>query len=162
MNQARFESPFEFASLLKAEIEALQNFLLILQSEHQALTEGQIDKLTEFSRLKSEQAVQLSQLSASHPLIRDNKGSSVHDITAAIREMDADGKHGLMKLWEMLMDLAKQARYQNQLNGAMIEAQMKYNQQALAVLQEAAKQSGLYGPDGHAKTMGTGRQLGKI
>jgi len=161
LNQARFVAPSEFASLLKAEIEALQNFLLILQSEHQALTEGQIDKLTEFSRLKSEQAVQLSQLSASHPLTRGGDEPPARDITETIREMDADGKHGLMKLWEKLMDLAKQARYQNQLNGAMIEAQMKYNQQALAILQEAAKQSSLYGPDGHAQTIGAGRQLGK-
>jgi flagellar biosynthesis/type III secretory pathway chaperone len=60
------------------------------------------------------------------------------------------------------MDLAKQAKDQNQLNGAMIEALMKHNKQALAILQEAAKQSSLYGPDGHAKSIGTGRQLGKI
>ena len=161
MNQARVEAPSDLASLLKAEIEALQNFLLILQSEHRALTEGQIDKLTEFSRLKSEQAVQLSQLSACHPLMRSDDGFPVSDLEA-IRKMDADDQHGLVTLWEKLMYLAKQAQHQNQLNGAMIEAQMKYNQQALAILQEAAKQSSLYGPDGHAQSMGTGRQLGKI
>lgn len=162
MSQARFETPSEFASLLKAEIEALQSFLLILQSEHRALTEGKIDKLTEFSRLKSEQAIQLSQLSASHPLTRGDYSTPSRDLTESIRSMDSDGQHDLLKLWEKLMDLAKQAKYQNQLNGAMIEAQMKHNQQALAILQEAAKQSSLYGPDGHAQTLGTGRQLGKI
>lgn len=162
MNQTRIAAPSDFAALLKAEIEALQNFLLILQSEHKALTEGNIDKLTEFSRLKSEQAVQLSQLSAGHPPALSDAGPSVRDITESIRKMDPDGKHDLMRFWEKLMDLAKQARYQNQLNGAMIEAQMKHNQQALAILQEAARQSSLYGPDGHAKAMGTGRQLGKI
>lgn len=140
----------------------MQRFLQILQSEHQALTEGQIDKLTEFSRLKSEQAVLLSQLSARHPLPRGDHASSTGNISETLRAMDPDGQHNLLSLWEELMHLAKQAQYQNQLNGAMIEAQMKHNQQALAILQEAAKQNSLYGPDGHAQAIGTGRQLGKI
>ncbi len=152
----------DFAARLSAEIEAVQTFLLTLQSEHNALTEGNIDKLSEYSRLKSDQLVRLSQLSTANFLAQRNAGAAAHDLAKTIREMDPDGRHGLTEKWEKLLNLAKQAQYQNQLNGAMIETQMKHNQQALAILQEAAKQSSLYGPDGHSRALGSGRQLGKI
>lgn len=155
-------SASDLAARLSAEIEAVQAFLLTLQSEHDALTKGNIDKLSEYSRLKSEQLVQLSQLSTGNFLTQRDADAASHDIAAAIRGMDPDGRHGLTEKWEKLLNLAKQAQYHNQLNGAMIEAQMKHNQQALAILQEAAKQSSLYGPDGHARALGSGRQLGKI
>jgi flagella synthesis protein FlgN len=162
LNQLRFASPADFSANLKAEIEALQRFLQILQSEQDALTGGSIDKLADISRLKSEQVVLLSQLTASQ--FPNSRGTAVSadDITQLIRETDPDGKHGLAKNWGKLTELAKQAQHLNQLNGAMIEAQLKHNQQALAILQEAATQNSLYGPDGHSRTLGTGRQLGKI
>lgn len=157
-----FSSPLTFSSALGAEIAALQQFLQVLHSEQAALNEGNIDKLQEISRLKSDQAVALSQLSAKHfPNLRTP--DAVRDEVAEhIKQHDPDGRHGLAKSWVMLLDLAKEAQHLNQLNGAMIAVQLKHNQQALTILQEAAKQNTLYGPDGHAQALGSGRQLGKI
>ncbi len=157
-----FSSPLAFSSALGAEIAALQQFLQLLHSEQDALNEGNVDKLQEISRLKSDQVVALSQLSTSHfPNLRA-PDTLRDEVAEHIKQSDPDGRHGLAKNWEMLLDLATEARHLNQLNGAMIAVQLKHNQQALAILQEAAKQSTLYGPDGHAQALGTGRQLGKI
>lgn len=162
LNPSVFSSPLAFSTALEAEVAALQQFLQLLHAEQDALNEGSIDKLQEISRLKSDQVVALSQLSAGHfPNLR-TPDAVKDEVAEFIRKSDSDGRHGLAKSWEMLLDLAKEAHRLNQHNGAMIAAQLKYNQQALAILQEAAKQSTLYGPDGHAQSLGSGRQLGKI
>lgn len=151
-----------FAENLAAETEALRQFLEILQAEQEALKLGNIDKLLGLSRRKSEQGVRLSQLSANHLLKQHGLESTPEGIKKLIQLEDPDSKYGLVKRWEKLLELAKQARDLNLLNGAMIDAQLKHNQQALAILQEAAKQTSLYGPDGHSLSLGMGRKLGKI
>lgn len=157
-------SPTGFAENLAAETEALRQFLQILHSEQQALKQGNIDKLVEFARLKSEQGVRLSQLGTNlnRLLSQQGLGETPEDIRQLIQREDPDDRHGLAQRWEELLDLAKQAQDMNRLNGAMIEALLKHNQQALAILQEAAKQTSLYGPDGHSQAPGIGRRLGKI
>ena len=162
MNLANAPSLAGFAENLAAETEALRQFLKILQSEQEALTQGNIDKLSDISRLKSEQGVRLSQLSSNHILKRLGLEPTPEGIRQLIQQEDPDGKRGLADHWDKLLELAKQARDLNRLNVAMIEAQLKHNQQALAILQEAAKQTSLYGQDGHSKMLGTGRKLGKF
>lgn len=162
--QAPSPTTADFAENLEAETEALRQFLQILQSEQEALTQGNIDKLAEFARLKSEQGVRLSQLSSNHNRLLNQHGleSTPENIRQFIQREDPDGKRYLARRWEKLLELAKQAQDMNRLNGTMIEMQLKRNQQALAILQEAAKQTSLYGPDGHSKMLGAGRRLGKI
>lgn len=162
MSRLNIASPADFAATLRAEIEALHQFITILQSEQDALTEGSIDKLNEISRLKSEQVVRLSQLSADHFSNQNEAADTPDEIVRILREADPDGKLSLAQSWEKLSALAKQAKQLNRQNGVMIETQLQYNQQALAILQEAAMQNSLYGPDGHSRGLGTGRQLGKI
>lgn len=156
--------PAGFAENLAAETEALQRFVQILQSEQEALTQGDIDKLVEYARLKSEQVVRLSQLGANRQRIlkQYGLGSAQNDISQVIRREDPDGRRCLEQHWDNLLDLAKHAQDTNRLNGAMIESQLKRNQQALAILQESAKQTSLYGKDGHAQALGLGRRLGKV
>jgi len=162
LSRLSIASPADFSASLRAEIEALHQFVIILQSEQNALTEGNIDKLLEISRVKSEQVVRLSQLSAGHFSNQNDVDVIPDDIALTLQEADSDGQYGLTKNWEKLQELVKQAKHLNNLNGAMIEVQLKHNQQALAILQEAAMQNSLYGPDGHSRGLGTGRQLGKI
>lgn len=167
--QARPHSPTpaSFTENLAAETEALQQFLQILQSEQEALTHGNIDKLAEYARLKAEQGLRLSQLGSNHNRILKQYGLGSAEgakdaISQVIQREDPDGQRCLAHHWENLLDLAKQAQDLNRLNGAMIEAQLKHNQQALAILQEAAKQTSLYGRDGHSQALGLGRKLGKV
>ena len=161
MKQADASTLSGLAENLEAETEALQQFLEILQAEQEALKLGNIDKLVGLSRLKSEQGVRLSQLSVNPLLKQRGLEASAEGIKQLIQLEDPEGKRGLTNCWEKLLELAKQARDLNRLNGAMINAQLKHNQQALAILQEAAKQTSLYGPDGHSQALGMGRKLGK-
>lgn len=148
MSRLRIASPAEFATALQAEIEALHQFITILESEQDALTEGNIDKLYEISRQKSEQVIRLSQLSASHFSNQNIANDTPEEIALIFQKADPDGKFALTQRWEKLSALANEAKHLNQLNGVMIETQLKHNQQALSILQEAAMQNSLYGPDG--------------
>ncbi|MFA7243320.1 MAG: flagellar protein FlgN [Sulfuricellaceae bacterium] len=162
--QTRSLAPAGFAENLAAEAEALQQFLQVLQAEQEALTHGNIDKLAEYARLKSEQGLRLAQLSANRNRILKQYGleSTAEGINRLIQREDPDGRRCLAQHWENLLDQAKQTQDMNRLNGAMIEAQLKHNQQALAILQEAAKQTSLYGRNGHSQALGLGRNLGKV
>lgn len=50
--------------------------------------------------------------------------------------------------WQHLEDLAREASRLNQVNGRLIEEQLRRNQTAIQVLQQAAANRGLYGSDG--------------
>ncbi|MBS4096996.1 MAG: flagellar protein FlgN [Sulfuricella sp.] len=154
----------DFASLVAAEFDEIEKFSQILESEQQALKQGEIDKLPEIARSKSEYLVKLSQLGSA----RDNHlklngiGTDATSLKQFIQREDPGSHLSLQESWDKLLASAKRAQELNQLNGAMIETLLKHNQQALAILQDAAQQNGLYGPDGHSRSIGSGRQLGKI
>lgn len=164
IKQPHTRPPANFTENVMAETQVMQRFVQILQAEQEALTQGDIDKLAEYARIKSEQGVQLSQLNTNRQRILKlyGLGSTADDIGLVIRREDPDGGRRLTQHWENLLDLAKQAHDINRLNGAMIESQLKRNQQALAILQESAKQTSLYGKDGHSQALGLGRILGKV
>lgn len=50
--------------------------------------------------------------------------------------------------WRQLEDLAREASHLNQINGRLIEEQLRRNQTAIQVLRNAAANRGLYGSDG--------------
>jgi flagellar biosynthesis protein FlgN len=62
--------------------------------------------------------------------------------------------------WDELLELARQARDRNAINGGLIIERMAHNQAALSVLLAAADRPQLYDADGRARPTGTGRILG--
>jgi flagellar biosynthesis protein FlgN len=149
---------------VEAELEALAAFLGVLESEQQILKLGQIDALPDIARNKSDLLVKLSQLGAARDSILSQHGISPdkNSIAQFLSNEDRNGQLLLNQNWEKLLTSAQRAQVLNQHNGAMIEAMLKHNQQALTILQQSHKQSGLYGPDGQTHSIAGGRRLGKI
>jgi flagella synthesis protein FlgN len=149
---------------LKAECQAFEEFCDILRTEQKTLTAGETDKLMELAQHKSDKIVLLSHLAekrnrflGAQPLSPDQSGME-HWLERHAAEREGE----IGTAWRRLLDLARSAQRLNQENGAMIEAKMRHNQQALAVLQSAAAQASLYGPDGMTHPPGKGRPLGKV
>ena len=149
---------------IKAEIEGFSAFCDILQTEQEALVSSEIDQLPSIAKLKSEKVVLLAQLAeernrflAEQSLLPDQNGMEILIKMGQFPDPNGD----IPKSWGKLIDLAKKAQHLNAINGIMIETKLGNNQQALAVLQSAANQATLYGPDGKTHTAGTGRPLGK-
>ena len=157
-------SPSDLAKNLEAELRAYQDFIQALQTEQDALVQGNIDPLLELARIKSEKVVLLSRLAESRTRFLSAQGyAQEHGGMAKwLQQQRGGGIPQIAELWQQLLALAENAQQLNQINGSMIDTRLRNNQQALAILQAAAKQSALYGPDGQTQTLDLGRPIGKV
>lgn len=157
-------SPSDLVKNLEAELQAFQDFIQVLQTEQNALVQGNIDPLLELARIKSEKVVSLSQLAESRTHFLSAQGyDQEHGGMAKWLQQQRDGGNPqIVELWQQLLALAENARQLNQINGGMIDTRLRNNQQALAILQAAAKQNALYGPDGQTQSLGLGKPIGKV
>ncbi|MBU1689473.1 MAG: flagellar protein FlgN [Gammaproteobacteria bacterium] len=156
-------SPSDLVKNLEAELRAFQDFIQVLQTEQDALVQGNVDPLLELARIKSEKVVLLSQLAESRTRFLSAKGYSQEQggMMKWLQQRDG-GNPQIAELWQQLLALAENAQQLNQINGSMIDTRLRNNQQALSILQAAAKQSALYGPDGQTQALGLGRPIGKV
>ena len=151
----------DFSSSLKDELAALRAFTAVLLQEQQALVTGDIDGLVPIVEEKTRLAAGLNRfaeqrqrLISAADLPNDRTGLEAwlagQPIKAQVR---AD--------WDKLLALTGEAQSLNESNGKLIAMRMQHNQQALNVLQSAANQTALYGPDGQTKSTGGGHLFGK-
>lgn len=150
----------ELVQSLAAEAASFHDFVLLLQSEQDALVQGEVDKLIELARRKSEQIFQLSQLAEARNHYLSGQGCS--DMEQWLKRLDSNEAATPAATWKQLLNEAREAQHLNQTNGVMIETRLQHNQKALAVLQAAANQTSVYGPDGQPQGSGMGRPLGKV
>ena len=157
-------SPSDLIKNLEAELRAFQDFIQALQTEQDALVQGNVDPLLELARSKSEKVVLLSQLAESRTRFLSAQGYSQEQGGMAkwLQQQRDGGNPQIAVLWQQLLALAENAQQLNQINGSMIDTRLRNNQQALAILQVAANQSALYGPDGQTLALGLGRPIGKV
>ncbi|MHB1591862.1 MAG: flagella synthesis protein FlgN [Sulfuricella sp.] len=158
-------SPSDLVKNLEAELRVFQDFIQVLQTEQDALVQGHVDSLLELARIKSEKVVLLSRLAESHTRFLSAQGYSQEHggMTKWLLLQQRDGGNPqIAELWQQLLTLAENAQQLNQINGNMIDTRLRNNQQALAILQVAANQSALYGPDGQTQALCLGRPIGKV
>lgn len=154
-----------FAGQLKSELETFRQFVVLLQTEQQALSDGNVDPLTELARLKAEQMAALSRLGNQRSEFLRSLSLSPDrtSMEAWLATLPAAEQPDLRQTWDELLALGTQARDLNEANGAIISAKLRHTQQALAVLQqETGNLTGLYGRDGQTHVPGMGRPLGKV
>ncbi|HUW50894.1 MAG TPA: flagellar protein FlgN [Sulfuricella sp.] len=154
-------SPDDFAKSLDAELRAFLDFIQVLQTEQEALIQGNVDFLVELAQVKSEKVILLSQYAMSRSRFLGTQGCAPEQggMGKWLRQHD---NPQITEIWRQLLEHAETAQQLNQINGVMIETKLRNNQQALAVLQSAANKSALYGPDGQTHAPGMGRPLGKV
>lgn len=155
--------PTEFAQKLGAEIEAFQEFHHTLQQEQAALIKGEIDRLLQLAPVKTALMEKLSTFSAERgrQLAAAGHENTPAGLAAWFNAIGVNDE--TRKLWDQLIDLAREAEQANRRNGILIETHLRHNQQALAVLQTAANPgNSLYGANGQISGMSSGRPLGKV
>lgn len=158
------DSPSDLVKNLEAEIRTYQAFIQVLQTEQDALVQGDVDPLLELAQIKSEKVVLLSQLAEKRTRFLSARGcAQEHGGMKKWLQQQRNGDNPqITELWQQLLSLAENAQQLNQINGSMIDTRLRNNQQALAILQTAAKQSALYGPDGQTQSPGLGRPIDKV
>jgi flagella synthesis protein FlgN len=152
----------EILSRLNTEQAALQAFVELLKTEQQALIDGQVEELLSLSDQKTRSAQTLSQLSNARKAAfaaTDAKIESRQDVAAWLEKNLPEG----LAAWQDIQSLAEEMRKINTNNGTLINSRMRFNQQALIVLNNAATSVGtLYGRDGQQQLPAFNRNLGRV
>lgn len=149
----------EISSRLQAERAALDAFVALLETERQALLTGQTDQLLPLADTKTRAAHELNKLAnlRRDTLLALGAKNEPGGMEAWLQANAASS----LPAWHDIQNLAVQAQQTNRSNGELIQARMRNNQQALAVLRNAVNSaSGLYGPDGQPHLRPSGRSLG--
>lgn len=152
-----------FITNLEAERRAFSDFAELLQTEHEALMRGDIDRLASLAQMKSDKVISLSKMEEQRNRFLSSAGFSPdqHGMDAWLRAHANESPQSI-KIWQEMLAKARQAQQLNASNGAMIEQKLSHNRQALAILQSAANLTNTYGPDGQTHSGSRGRPLGKV
>lgn len=151
----------DITSRLHAECDALKAFVALLETEQQALLDGQTEQLLTLSSNKIQAAHELSNLvnARRNDLLAHGAKAEAGGAAAWLQTHAADS----LPEWHNIQQLSEQAQHLNRTNGVLIQAKLRHNQQALTVLQNAARGAdGLYGPDGQPHLPTSGRTLGSV
>jgi flagella synthesis protein FlgN len=147
-------------SAIAAETAALQRFIAVLEEEQKLLINGDADAVLPLLEKKTGFIAELGAAGQQREAALQELGIEARK--EAIEAWFAGAPADFQVQWQKLLELAQTANRLNSTNGQLINTRLQYNQQALAVLMNAAGNLGddTYGPDGH-KTAGAGsRTLG--
>ena len=135
-------SHMDLAAAIRSERAGVEALVEVLTAERLALGKGDTDRLAEMAPRKRELLLHLAHLGEQRNRLLECCGASA-DRRGMERLLDenADAMASRSE-WSALLELTQRAHRLNQDNGAFIEAGMRANQQALAVLTSASSKDG--------------------
>ena len=148
------------ASHLHTERDALRAFVTLLETEQQALLDGQVEQLLTLADSKTQAAHELKKLGniLRNEMLAHGVGTESGGMETWLQTHAA----GSLPVWRDIRQLSTHAQQQNHTNGELIKSKLRHNQQALTVLHIAARSaSSLYGPDGQPNLPVSGHILGR-
>ena len=153
------EPAFDPVAGVASECHATRDFIDLLRREQRTLQLADISALVPLTNEKTHRTQQLAEMADARNRWLATLG---HLGNQAGMESIMPDYPAIPSVWKELLGLAEIAVQLNKINGVLIDQRLRYNQQALAVLQTAAPPSpGLYGSDGQPQPFCGGRQLGE-
>lgn len=134
---------------------ALQRLLL---QEQATLIEASIDGLVELMLAKASLVADLGRLAKERHAALAAHGFSAHETGMSDWIASAPSKEAAA-IWHALLEMTKEARELNRINGMLIGRHLLRNQSELNVLQGKPQNSNFYGRDGQSTAKGMGRGL---
>jgi flagella synthesis protein FlgN len=149
-------------ALLKRTIAELQAFIAVISAERKVLITGDIDQLPDISSKKSTLTTRLADLESQREakLGAAGFGAGQSAIDAWLAAEASTNSTSAQTAWKHLLELAAEARRENEINGKLIATHLKQNQQGLAALLGEPADAGTYGANGQQKTSSGRRPLG--
>jgi flagellar biosynthesis protein FlgN len=151
---------FNPAVSIAEERDATRKFIDVLEQEQHLLQQTDVSLLLSLAKEKAVQAQQLIRLADARNQWLQKLGYP-RDRSGMERGITDCNCPGATDAWHELLQLAKTASQLNKINGTLITQRLRYNHQALTVLQAATHTAGLYGSDGQPQLFSSGRQLGE-
>jgi flagella synthesis protein FlgN len=137
-------------TLLEREITLVSRFVAALNEEQDALKAARPEALPKIQEEKSVLVEQLNSLETERTLLvggaseKTNRQRMLAWLAAHPAEIQ------IHTHWHKLLELAEEARRQNELNAALVKLHLDKTSQALAILTRHSQESLLYGSNGQA------------
>lgn len=140
----------DLSSLVGQEADLVVRFIALLRQEQEVLTQGDTSGLAPVAEKKMQLvnemntlAEQRNQILLQCKLEKDRPGMSDW------LEQNP-GDRATRESWSRLLHLAEEARELHRQNGRLLAIHLKATNDALAILNQQAQKSALYGPDGQS------------
>lgn len=148
----------KLAEFTEREIALVSGLLSLLQEEQQSLKQGNATALPMLGEQKIELIEQLNTLeSARAAVLGCNSGDDVRATMEAWLVKHPD-QSLIASNWKKLLDLARQAKHEHEVNGQLISMRLQQTNEILTALTNTAPHAALYGSDGQT-SQGSGSRI---
>ena len=137
--------------LLREMYEAMSELSLVLDSEYDALSVQDVDKLQGAAVQKEilSSKIQLLENTRTDLLTENGLKNNLDSMKTLFSQTSDDNNSSLFKMWNMISELTEECTTKNKLNGIIIESKRRQTNSALALLQgQNEEDSELYSSDG--------------
>lgn len=143
---------------LRDEQQLIGSILELMKSEQQFLIGADADGLSSITPRKLQLAQQMAELARLRHKALDAAGYPALD--AGMEPwLAAAGNDELRSQWRQLLDLTREAKELNRVNGMLVNKQMAHTQAMLNALRPAGNgAAAVYGPGGHAAPSGPSKR----
>ena len=138
--------PDSLRAILDCQSQSLARFVELLRREQAALSKGDAAELPAINQNKTELIETLNRSDADRYRILTQAGYS-GDATGMNAWLSSQADD-MNRLWQKILQLAREAKELNRLNGQLIAARLQATDAALSALNVKAKEGSLYGPQG--------------
>jgi flagella synthesis protein FlgN len=147
-------------SILRDEQQLMSSLLELIKQEQQCLVKADSDALDAITPQKSMLVKQLAQLAGQRHQALGAAGfaareAGMEDWLAGCKDADAHA------LWPALLDLTREAKELNRVNGLLINKHMSHNQGVINAMRTPTGgfEPAVYGPSGQTTTVGPSRRF---
>lgn len=147
------------ADSLGKELDAGKALLTLLQQEQQHLVNADLDGLTRVTEEKTRAVACMTELAQGRHRALAAQGFEAGETGMRDWLNTRAAAAAISKSWTALLDLAREAKELNRLNGLLLNQHMARNQGAINVLQGAPAGGGMYGPNGQSTSLASSRKL---
>ena len=140
-----------FIQGLNEEARLIQQFVDLLLHEQKALSAGDTDVLPKLADDKSGLAAQLNRIAEDRGRMLVAMGFSADRAGVEAWCAGHPEEKVVAAAWAGVLELAREAKELNRLNGELIALRMQHNARALEALRSGNNPLDLYGPDGQAQ-----------
>ncbi|WP_136416158.1 flagellar protein FlgN [Herbaspirillum sp. ST 5-3] len=142
---------------LGEEIKESSALLQLLKEEQALLISADVDGLVKLTEEKNKAVVRVAELAQRRHRILAAAGMEASEagMTTWLKTAALDA----IQAWNALLDLVKEAKEINRVNGLLIGKHLTRNQAALQVLHGSPQSGALYGPNGQSTGQAASRKL---
>jgi flagella synthesis protein FlgN len=143
---------------LRDEQQLIGSIVELMKTEQQFLVSADADGLSTLTPKKLQLAQQAAELSR---LRHRALGAAGFQALEAGMEpwLAVSGNDDLRAQWNRLLELTREAKELNRVNGMLVQKQMAHTQGMLNALRPAGNGAGVYGPGGQAMPAGPSRRF---